>query len=35
MHLLHIPKEPPGSAYYLFSHFLLENSDWEVFLQGW
>mgnify|MGYP000854845792 CR=1 FL=1 len=35
MHLLRIPKEPPHSAYYLFSHFLTENSDWEVFLQGW
>ncbi|MEN6434608.1 MAG: HNH endonuclease [Anaerolineaceae bacterium] len=35
MHLLHIPKEPPRSAYYLFSHFLTENSDWETFLQGW
>ncbi len=35
MRLLHVAKEPPHSAYYLFSRFLVENSDWESFLSGW
>jgi 5-methylcytosine-specific restriction endonuclease McrA len=35
MHLLHIPKEPPTSAYYVFGRHLIENQDWEPFLIGW
>jgi len=35
MHVLHIPKEPPTSAFYIFSRHLNENSEWEPFLQGW
>ena len=29
------PHEPPQSAYYLFSRFLVENKDWEDFIAGW
>jgi 5-methylcytosine-specific restriction endonuclease McrA len=35
MHLLHPPKEPPGSAYYIFSRHLDQNSEWEQFIRGW
>lgn len=35
MHLLHIPKEPPTSAYYVFGRHLVENQDWEPYLIGW
>jgi 5-methylcytosine-specific restriction endonuclease McrA len=35
MHLLRPPKEPPSSAYYIFSRHLTENAEWEPFLIGW
>ncbi len=35
MHLLHLPKEPPGSAYYIFGRHLVENGEWEPFISGW
>jgi 5-methylcytosine-specific restriction endonuclease McrA len=35
MHLLHIPKEPPASAVYLYGHYLNENGEWEQFITGW
>jgi 5-methylcytosine-specific restriction endonuclease McrA len=35
MHLLHIPREPTISAFYVFGHHLQENMDWEQFLHGW
>lgn len=35
MHLRHPSKEPPPTARYLYSHFLLENLEWEPFLEGW
>lgn len=35
MRLLHIPKEPPCSAIYLFGHHLPENTEWKDFLLGW
>jgi len=35
MHLSHFPKEPPGSAYYIFSHYLKDYADWEPYLSGW
>ena len=35
MHLLHIPKEPPGSAHYLFGRHLAEYSEWAPFITGW
>ena len=35
MKLLHIPKEPPASAYYIFGRHMQENSEWEQFINGW
>lgn len=35
MRLLHMPKEPPASARYLFSRHLLENEEWLPFIEGW
>jgi 5-methylcytosine-specific restriction endonuclease McrA len=35
MHLLHPPKEPPTSAFYLFSRYLGENQEWVPFIEGW
>jgi len=35
MHLLHIPKEPPASARYLYGSHLKENGEWEPFIEGW
>ncbi len=35
MHLLHLPAEPPVSAYYLFARHLNENQEWVSFVEGW
>ena len=35
MRLLHTPKEPPSSVYYVFGRYLTENADWEPFISGW
>jgi 5-methylcytosine-specific restriction endonuclease McrA len=35
MKLLHIPKEPPPNAYYIFGWHLPQNSEWEQFIKGW
>ena len=35
MRLLHLPKEPPTSARYVFGRHLVENSEWEPFIAGW
>ena len=35
MHLHHLPSEPPTSASYIFGWHLVENIDWEPFLNGW
>ena len=35
MHLLHIPKEPPASARYLYGGHLVENGEWEPYIEGW
>jgi len=35
MHPLHLPKEPPSSAYYIFGRHLSENADWEPYILGW
>jgi 5-methylcytosine-specific restriction endonuclease McrA len=35
MTLLHVPKEPPANAYYIFSRHMQENSEWEQFINGW
>ena len=35
MKLLHLPKEPPHTARYLFGRNLREYAEWEPFLEGW
>ncbi len=35
MTLLHQPKEPPGSAMYIFGRHLKEYTEWEPYLNGW
>ncbi len=35
MRLLHPAKEPPASAIYVFGRHLLENAEWEPFINGW
>ena len=35
MHLLHVPKEPPASAVYLYGRHLDENGEWEPYISGW
>ena len=35
MKLLHLPKEPPANAYYIFGRHLEENSEWGQFIIGW
>ena len=35
MNLLHIPKEPPASADYLYGRHLDENGEWEPYITGW
>jgi 5-methylcytosine-specific restriction endonuclease McrA len=35
MKLLHVPKEPPPSAYYIFGRNLEKNLEWEQFIRGW
>jgi len=35
MYLLHIPKEPPASAQYLYGSHLRENGEWEPYIEGW
>jgi 5-methylcytosine-specific restriction endonuclease McrA len=35
MALLHIPKEPPTSAEYIFGHYLSSDLEWGPFLTGW
>jgi 5-methylcytosine-specific restriction endonuclease McrA len=35
MSLLHIPKEPPASAVYLYGRHLEEYGDWEPYISGW
>ncbi len=35
MNLLHLPKEPPASTYYLFSRHLTDNTDWQPYIEGW
>jgi len=35
MNLLHIPKEPPASAVYLYGRHLDENGEWEPYITGW
>jgi 5-methylcytosine-specific restriction endonuclease McrA len=35
MRLLHVPKEPPANAVYLYGHHLDENGEWEPYISGW
>ncbi len=35
MALLHVPKEPPSSAMYIFGRHLKECAEWEPYLNGW
>jgi 5-methylcytosine-specific restriction endonuclease McrA len=35
MKLLHVPKEPPSTARYLFGRNLHDYQEWEPFLEGW
>ena len=35
MRLLHIPKEPPVNAAYIFGKHLADNRDWEPYISGW
>jgi 5-methylcytosine-specific restriction endonuclease McrA len=35
MALLHVPKEPSASAYYLFGRHLENNTEWQQFIKGW
>jgi 5-methylcytosine-specific restriction endonuclease McrA len=35
MHLLHVPKEPPASAMYIFGRHMTENAEWGDFIRGW
>jgi 5-methylcytosine-specific restriction endonuclease McrA len=35
MNLLHVPKEPPASAVYLYGRHLDENGEWEPYITGW
>lgn len=35
MRLLHLPKEPPASAKYLYGRHLHDNIDWIPFVEGW
>jgi len=35
MRLLHSPKEPAASVYYMFSRHLVDNQAWLPFIEGW
>ena len=35
MRLLHIPKEPPASAMYIFGRHIEEYNEWEPYISGW
>jgi len=35
MKLIHLPKEPPSNAGYVFGKYLAENSAWLPYLEGW
>jgi 5-methylcytosine-specific restriction endonuclease McrA len=35
MKLLHLPKEPPASAVYMYGRHLNENGEWEPYITGW
>ena len=35
MLLLHVPKEPPANAAYMFARHLDDNDDWAQYIKGW
>ena len=35
MNLLHVPKEPPASAIYLYGRHLDDCGEWEPYINGW
>jgi 5-methylcytosine-specific restriction endonuclease McrA len=35
MALLHVPKEPPANAAYIYGHHLASNGEWEPYIKGW
>jgi 5-methylcytosine-specific restriction endonuclease McrA len=35
MHLLHIPKEPPANAAYIFGRHVADNNEWAPYIAGW
>ncbi|MCL5610974.1 MAG: HNH endonuclease [Chloroflexi bacterium] len=35
MLLLHVPKEPPANATYMFARHLDDNDDWAQYIKGW
>ena len=35
MHLMHIPKEPPSNAAYIFGRHLVDNGEWAPYISGW
>ncbi len=35
MELMGNPKSPPGSALYIYQHYLENNQEWKEFLIGW
>jgi 5-methylcytosine-specific restriction endonuclease McrA len=35
MKLLHVPKEPPLNALYIFGRHISENAEWGEFIRGW
>jgi 5-methylcytosine-specific restriction endonuclease McrA len=35
MHLMHIPKEPPASALYIYGRHMKEYGEWEPYINGW
>ena len=35
MRLMHIPKEPPANASYIFGRHLTDNGEWEPYISGW
>ncbi|MFZ5821889.1 MAG: HNH endonuclease [Chloroflexota bacterium] len=35
MALLHVPKEPPANAAYLYGRHTDDNGEWEVYITGW
>lgn len=35
MHLMHVPKEPPANAAYIFGRHVSGNSEWEPYILGW